>query len=114
MRPDVPELGVQREGSWRRRHGRDLLERLGGRVSVHGFAALCRALGVCDRPPRIGKDRWCCGVVVLRSVSVGRQQCSLSPFVFGGYLVAPEEPGSCLDFLFTPSLTLFPACRCCP
>lgn len=56
MRPDVPELGVQREGSWRRRHGRDLLERLGGRVSVHGFAALRRALGVRDRPSRVGKE----------------------------------------------------------
>lgn len=56
MRPDVPELGVQREGSWRRRHGRYLPERLGGRVSVHGFAALRRALGVRDRPSRIGKE----------------------------------------------------------
>lgn len=42
------------------------------------------------------------GVAVLRCVSVGCQLCSVSPFIFGGCLAPPEEPGSWLNFLFAP------------
>lgn len=54
LHPHVPELGVQREGPGRRRHGRDLPQRLGRRVSVLGVAALRGALRLRDGPPRIG------------------------------------------------------------
>lgn len=63
VHPDVPELRVQGEGSWRRRHGRDLPQWLGGCVSVHGFASFRGALRLRDGPPRIGKDGWCCSGV---------------------------------------------------